>query len=305
MTLFIPDMAAGHMFLVFLIFYTFQYVKAQDRLKPSLILKYAVIRQRDSVQLICEIPSVSESQCHFIIEGKQISHPSPCQSTLTGYQLLHWAGQSSPVEVQILCFYMVETNYTSTHSDPVSLRILDQRDLPQPNLIVIPTVIREGDSVQLSCVTPQSLSECQCGFYEDMRLNLPERSCEQIVTGTQLLSWAGQKSPAVLQVKCFYVVERYYSSPPSDPVIVTVQVQLFWLAAVGVGSGVGLFLVGLTAVCFCRKTNIKTNKMIITNILLERTDNHLNMIIMIYITCTTQSQTELQPQPRQMGFTVF
>ncbi|XP_034143487.1 uncharacterized protein LOC105009844 isoform X2 [Esox lucius] len=237
MTLFIPDMAAGHMFLVFLIFYTFQYVKAQDRPKPSLTLNHAVIRERESIQLICETPSVSESQCHFIIEGKQISHPSPCQSTLTGYQLLHWAGQSSPVEVKILCFYMVETNYSSTHSDPVSLRILDQRNLPQPNLIVIPTVIREGDSVQLSCVTPQSLSECQCGFYEDTKLHLPERSCEQTVTGTQLLSWAGQKSSAVLQVQCFYVVERYYPSPSSKPVIVTVQGSTTSLTSMATSSG--------------------------------------------------------------------
>ncbi|XP_034143481.1 uncharacterized protein LOC105008709 [Esox lucius] len=216
-------MTAGRLFFVILIFYTFQHVKAQDRPKPSLTLKHAVIRERESIQLICETPSLSVPQCHFIIEGKQKSNPLPCQITLTGYKLLHWAGQSSPVEVKIQCFYMVETYFPSTRSDPVSLRILDHRDLPQPILTVNPKVIGERDSVQLSCVTPPSLSECQCGFYEDGRPALPDTSCKQMVTGTQLLSWTGQKSPAVVQVTCYYIVGRYHTSPPSDPVIVTFQ----------------------------------------------------------------------------------
>ncbi|KAL0978047.1 hypothetical protein UPYG_G00165230 [Umbra pygmaea] len=54
---------------------------------------------------------------------------------------------------------------------------------PQPSLTVSPTVIRETDSVQLSC----------------------------------------QTLPAVVQVTCNYTVGRSYSSPLSDPVFVTVQ----------------------------------------------------------------------------------
>ncbi|XP_035635347.1 uncharacterized protein LOC118389559 [Oncorhynchus keta] len=134
--------------------------------------------------------------------------------------------------------------------------------LPPPSLTVRPAVIKERDSVQLSCETPPSLLVSHCYFYIKGRKNLPDKSCTQTLTGTELLKRADQTFPDVVKVACYYAVGRSHISPLSDPVSVTVQetetaVQ-FWQGAVGVASGVALFLMGLTAVCLCRGTR-KTN----------------------------------------------
>ncbi|XP_020314339.2 uncharacterized protein LOC109868942 [Oncorhynchus kisutch] len=133
--------------------------------------------------------------------------------------------------------------------------------LPPPSLTVRPAVIKERDSVQLSCETP-SLRVSHCYFNIKGRKNLPDSSCTQTLTGTELLKRADQTFPDVVKVKCYYDVARSRTSPLSKPVSVTVQesetaVQ-YWQGAVSVASGVAVFLMGLTAVYLCRRTR-KTN----------------------------------------------
>ncbi|XP_029545962.1 uncharacterized protein LOC115147819 [Salmo trutta] len=152
MTLFIPDMA-GRLFLLILLFDIFQYIKAKDLPQPSLTVIPAVIKERDSVQLNCQTPP-SVSECYFIMEGQvEFTLPSPCQQTLTGTLLVRWTGQSSPAEVKIQCQYSATgSQFRSIYSEPSTVTI---QDLPQ--LTVSSTVIRETESVHLSCETPPSL----------------------------------------------------------------------------------------------------------------------------------------------------
>nr|XP_046169048.1 uncharacterized protein LOC124004295 isoform X2 [Oncorhynchus gorbuscha] len=218
MTLFIPDMA-GHLFLLILLFDTFQYLKAKDPPQPSLTVIPAVIKERDSVQLNCQTsPPVSE--CYFKIEGNvEFTLPSPCQQTLTGTLLVRWTGQSSPAEVKIQCQYSAKgSQFRSIYSEPSTVTI---QDLPQ--LTVSSTVIRETESVQLSCETPPSLHVSHCYFYIGGRKNLPDSSCSQTLTGTELLKRADQTFPDVVKVTCYYAVWKSHTSPFSDPVSVTVQ----------------------------------------------------------------------------------
>ncbi|XP_031690324.1 uncharacterized protein LOC109888117 isoform X4 [Oncorhynchus kisutch] len=348
MTLFIPDMA-GRLFLLILLFDTFQYLKGKDPPQPSLTVIPAVIKERDSVQLNCQTPP-SGSDCYFKMEGQvEFTLPSPCQQTLTGTLLVRWTGQSSPAEVKIQCQYSATgSQFRSIYSESSTVTITD---LPQ--LTVNSTVIRETESVQLSCETPPSLPVSHCYFNIEGGENPPDSSCTQTITGTELLKRADQTFPDVVKVTCYYAVMRSHTSPFSDPVSVTVldlvgvhisdptpiqtpsiavgltpgpgstlppsttvsptevstvtctftpdttvtpatrstvcstlttdtpasptergqsstesEVESnsqesillgqLWQAAVGVASGVGVFLVGLTAVCLCRRTK-KTN----------------------------------------------
>ncbi|XP_029631908.1 uncharacterized protein LOC115208187 isoform X1 [Salmo trutta] len=218
MTLFIPDMA-GRLFLLILLFDTFQYIKAKDLPQPSLTVIPAVIKERDSVQLNCQTPP-SVSECYFIMEGQvEFTLPSPCQQTLTGTLLVMWTGQISPAEVKIHCQYSATgSQFRSIYSEPSTVTI---QDLPQ--LTVSSTVIRETESVQLSCESPTSLHVSHCFFYIEGRKNLPDTSCKQTITGTKLLKRADQTFPAVVKVKCYYVVGKSHTSPLSNPVSVTVQ----------------------------------------------------------------------------------
>ncbi|XP_029631924.1 uncharacterized protein LOC115208198 isoform X2 [Salmo trutta] len=218
MTLFIPDMA-GRLFLLILLFDTFQYIKAKDLPQPSLTVIPAVIKERDSVQLNCQTPP-SVSECYFKMEGQvEFTLPSPCQQTLTGTLLVRWTGQSSPAEVKIQCQYSATgSQFRSIYSEPSTVTIQDT-----PQLTVNSTVIRETESVQLSCDTPPSLHVSNCYFYIEVGKNLPDSLCTQTITGTELLKRAGPTFPVVVKVKCYYAVGKSHTSPFSNPVSVTVQ----------------------------------------------------------------------------------
>ncbi|XP_064815529.1 uncharacterized protein LOC135531415 isoform X6 [Oncorhynchus masou masou] len=217
MALFIPDMA-GHLFLVILLFDTFQSIKAQGPPLPRLTVSPAVIRERDSVQLSCETPpSVSVSQCYLFTE-KGDYKPS-CRQTLTGTELLSWSDQRSPAVVNVRCYYYaIGSSSPSSHSDPGSVTV----QVP-PQLTVSPEVIRDTDTVQLRCHTSQSTSVSQCYFYiaERQHLQYPT-SCQQSLTGTKLLEWAGHGPTTKVNMRCiYYAVEMSIYSPYSDPVSVT------------------------------------------------------------------------------------
>ncbi|XP_071240010.1 uncharacterized protein [Salvelinus alpinus] len=94
-------------------------------------------------------------------------------------------------------------------------------DIPQ--LTVSSTVIRETESVLLSCETPPSLPVSHCYFYIEGEKILPDSSCTQTITGTELLKRSGPTFPAVVKVTCYYTVWKSHTSPLSDPVSVTVQ----------------------------------------------------------------------------------
>ncbi|XP_024268511.2 mucin-3A isoform X4 [Oncorhynchus tshawytscha] len=218
MILFIPDMA-GRLFLLILLFDTFQFLKAKDLPQPSLTVIPAVIKERDSVQLNCQTPP-PVFECYFKIEGKvEFTLSSPCQQTLTGTLLVRWTGQSSPAEVKIQCQYSAKgSQFRSIYSEPSTVTITD---LPQ--LTVSSTVIRETESVQLSCETPPSLPVSHCYFNIEGGENPPDSSCTQTITGTELLKRSGPTFPAVVKVTCYYTVWKSHTSPFSDPVSVTVQ----------------------------------------------------------------------------------
>ncbi|XP_052383157.1 uncharacterized protein LOC118372821 isoform X7 [Oncorhynchus keta] len=217
MTLFIPDMA-GHLFLLILLFDTFQFLKAKDLHQPSLTVIPAVIKERDSVQLNCQTPP-SVSECYFKMTGQvEFTLPSPCQQTLPGRLLVRWTGQSSPAEVKIKCQYGGKgSHFRSIHSEPSTVTI---QDIPQ--LTVSSTVIRETESVQLSCETPPSLPVSHCYFNIEVGKNLSDSLCTQTITGTELLKRSGPTFPAVVKVTCYYTVWKSHTSPFSDPVSVTV-----------------------------------------------------------------------------------
>ncbi|XP_071239282.1 uncharacterized protein [Salvelinus alpinus] len=217
MALFIPDMA-GHLFLVVLLFDTFQSIKAQGPPLPRLTVSPAVIRERDLVQLSCVTPpSISVSQCYLFTEKGDIK-PS-CRQTLTGTELLSWSDQHSPAVVNVRCYYYAVGSYNqSSHSDPVSVTV----EVP-PQLTVSPEVIRDTDIVQLRCHSSQSTSVSQCYFYIEERQHFQHTtSCHQSLTGTKLLEWAGRGPTTKVNMRCFYyAVEMSMYSPYSDPVSVT------------------------------------------------------------------------------------
>ncbi|XP_034079555.1 uncharacterized protein LOC117551010 isoform X2 [Gymnodraco acuticeps] len=128
------------------------------------------------------------------------------------------AERSSPAEVNLTCFYLHV--YPSPESDVSSVFI---RTLLPPTLTVNPPVITETDSVTLHCQTPPSVSVSQCYFYTLSGGVFP---CLKTLKGTELLEKSQQRSPAEVQMKCFYTLKLggiHYPSPHSDTSSITVR----------------------------------------------------------------------------------
>ncbi|KAI4826820.1 hypothetical protein KUCAC02_030251 [Chaenocephalus aceratus] len=224
----------------------------RNLLPPTLTVNPPVITETDSVTLHCQTPpSVSVAQCYFRTVRGNPGKVFPCRQTLTGTELLQMAERSSPAEVNVTCFYLHV--YPSPDSDVSPVFI---RTLRPPTLTVNPPVITETDSVTLHCQTPPSVSVAQCYFYT---LSGGVFSCLKTLTGTELLEMSQQRSPAEVQMKCFYTLKlggKHYPSPHSDTSSITVRTGIWTFVAVVAGCGVtvGVILLVSGILCNNRRT---------------------------------------------------
>ncbi|XP_039467939.1 uncharacterized protein LOC120440169 [Oreochromis aureus] len=162
-----------------------------------------MITETDSVTLNCQTPSsVPVSRCYFIISGHKPDKAAPCLQTLTGSEFLSWTRQSSPLTAEVTCYYFYILKSPESNMSPINIQP------PRPELTVNPTVITETDSVTVNCQTPSSVSVSQCFLYFMRGRKSSSISCQQTLTGTELLSMAEQSLPVEVKVTCFYTLEH-------------------------------------------------------------------------------------------------
>ncbi|CAI5687751.1 unnamed protein product [Oreochromis niloticus] len=188
---------------------------------PKLTVNPQKITETDSVTVNCQTPSsVSVTECHFIIAGNEIAKRAPCLQTLTGSEFLSWTRRSSPVTVEITCFYLNIYKSPVSNTSPITIQT------PRPELTVNPQKITKTDSVTVNCQTPSSVSVTECFLYFMRRKKSTSISCQQTLTATELLSMAQQSSPAEVEVTCFYSSEHkggQYQSPHSNRYSISIQ----------------------------------------------------------------------------------
>ncbi|XP_042072431.1 uncharacterized protein LOC106632625 isoform X2 [Haplochromis burtoni] len=188
---------------------------------PKLTVNPQKITETDSVTVNCQTPSsVPVSQCYFIIAGNEIARTAPCLQTLTGSEFLSWTRQSSPVTVEMTCYYLNIQKSPVSNMSPITIQT------PRPELTVNPQNITETDSVTVKCQTPSSVSVTQCFLHFMNGRKSTSISCQQTLTATELLSLAQQSSPAEVDVTCFYSSEHkggQYQSPHSNRYSISIQ----------------------------------------------------------------------------------
>ncbi|KAJ4919578.1 hypothetical protein JOQ06_027660 [Pogonophryne albipinna] len=126
---------------------------------PTLTVNPPVITETDSVTLHCQTPpSVSVSQCNFyILSGG--TRVFSCLKTLTGTELLEMSQQSSPAEVQMMCFYTLMLggiHYPSPHSDTSSITV--RTGLPVTSVSTPVTPLTSGRTVYTPSISESSSS---------------------------------------------------------------------------------------------------------------------------------------------------
>ncbi|KAL1264935.1 hypothetical protein QQF64_002962 [Cirrhinus molitorella] len=105
--------------------------------------------------------------------------------------------------------------------------LIEAQSYKSPTVKASPDAIRESSSVKISCETPADVKVNHCYFYVNRKENniKDSSSCELELNGAEVLRWAAVKSPASIDINCFYTIhERGINKPSSHspPASVTV-----------------------------------------------------------------------------------
>ncbi|XP_069038549.1 uncharacterized protein [Lepisosteus oculatus] len=203
--------------------------------RPDISVTDSQISKGGSVTVTCVVPeSVKGISCELyrhtdpsVFRTLNVSE-NECHFTVTGTELLQGLRQTGLyTAVDLSCEYRDPVS-RSQHSDKTTVQVLG--DPPKPELRVSPAVVRETDSVELSCEVPQSVSVSHCSFYtEGARLTESHPACRRSFTGAQLATGGRRSAVRRVNVTCQYTVKTDYSespSPHSDPATVTVMGEL-------------------------------------------------------------------------------
>ncbi|XP_056104512.1 uncharacterized protein LOC130083499 isoform X1 [Rhinichthys klamathensis goyatoka] len=108
--------------------------------------------------------------------------------------------------------------------------LMEVQTYKSPAVKVSPDVLRESRSVKMICETPADVTVKQCYFYRnsEQENNKVSPSCKLELTGVEVLRWADVKSPASVDIYCFYIITENgteKTSPHSPAATVTVLVS--------------------------------------------------------------------------------
>ncbi|XP_045078921.1 uncharacterized protein LOC121574649 isoform X2 [Coregonus clupeaformis] len=236
---------AGHLFLVILLFDTFQYIEAKGHYqdpKPDITVNvngdfYVICLISGSVSpdTTCNLYVGEESQPSFTAkiwkEKTKASNQWFCTFIVTESDLV--SRLQSVRRKEVSCDYRVSSGPNSlsprsdgkSFEDLVGVHISDPTTIPFPAGSTVTSTLTPGITVRpttslTSPLTPSTAVNPTSGG---------QSSTESVLGSTVT------------------------SSLTPDITVRPTTVQL-WQAAVGMASGVGVFLMGLTAVCLCRRT---------------------------------------------------
>ncbi|CAM4731664.1 unnamed protein product [Leuciscus chuanchicus] len=107
----------------------------------------------------------------------------------------------------------------------IAFQLLMEVQTYTPAVKVSPYVLRESSSVKMICETPADVTVKQCHFYINREEKNTKASwkCELDLTGAEVLRWADVKSPASVDIYCFYEWGNNKPSSHSPAVTLTVQ----------------------------------------------------------------------------------
>ncbi|XP_038135820.1 uncharacterized protein LOC119780016 [Cyprinodon tularosa] len=188
---------------------------------PELIVNPQLITETDLVTLNCGTPSsVSVDKCFLYFITSKIPRIISCEQTMSGRELLMMTFQTSPAEVELTCYYTVKKTDGGQHQSPNSNLLTIIIQIPPPELTVTPQLITETDSVTLNCRTPSFVSVDKC-FLNFITSKITKViSCEQTMSGRELLIMTFQTSPAEVELTCYYTVKNtdggQHQSPDSN-----------------------------------------------------------------------------------------
>ncbi|XP_031681385.1 mucin-5AC isoform X4 [Oncorhynchus kisutch] len=273
--MFIPDMAAGCLFLVIVLLYTFQYIKAQVQ-KPVISTSH---NEEDFI-ITCLIPGIAgnDTCCNLYIGEKnkpflktriwkkktQKTKQWYCTFSVTEDDLIRHL--QSVRSKAVSCDYRVNsgTNSLSPRSDGYSFTDLVEVHISDPTTItagltspltpstaVNPTsgwTVLSTLTTDTAKISTEACSTVASTLTLDITVRPTTSLTSPLTSSTAVTTTSGSTVRSTLTTDTTLSPTEGKGSTES---ILSGQV---WQAAVAVVSGVGVFLVGLTAFCLCRST---------------------------------------------------
>ncbi|XP_069038551.1 uncharacterized protein [Lepisosteus oculatus] len=219
--------------VVLLLLQTCLYIAAEgQKQRPAVGVNSPVLTLEGFIIVTCVAPeSVRGISCELyrhtdpsVFRTLKVSG-NECLFTVSGTELLQGLRQTGLYnDIDLSCEYRDPVS-RSQRSDKTTVQVLD--DPPKPELRVSPAVVRETDSVELSCEGPQSVSVSHCSFYtEGARLTESHPACRRSFTGAQLATGGRRSVVRRVQLRCQYLLtvgQVYLLSPRSKAVTLTVM----------------------------------------------------------------------------------
>ncbi|XP_039529341.1 uncharacterized protein LOC120480355 isoform X2 [Pimephales promelas] len=106
--------------------------------------------------------------------------------------------------------------------------LMEVQTYKSPAVKVSPEVLTESSSVTIRCETPEGPPVYQCFYITEEKGIKQNWKCELELTGDEVLRWADVKSPASVDIYCFYTIKEngiIKPSPHSPAATVTVRVS--------------------------------------------------------------------------------
>ncbi|XP_051768199.1 uncharacterized protein si:ch211-11c3.9 isoform X2 [Ctenopharyngodon idella] len=183
----------------------------------------SVSDDRVQIKIVCEIPLSVRANftCSLYTEDNLLHrNVSQTQRRQSGdHYCMFYLTRGELLNRQLSCDYSLNNTEPEIRSP--------RSDLPQAKLTASASVIKETDTVQLSCESTEDLKMEMCYFNINGRESNSKQnsSCQLFLTGSEISIWSEGQSSSV-RITCFYTVKKSQvqkPSPHSDPVTVTVQ----------------------------------------------------------------------------------
>ncbi|XP_048881718.1 uncharacterized protein LOC125748971 isoform X5 [Brienomyrus brachyistius] len=186
--------------------------------KPGIDVTKTSLSENENVEVTCDIPEKAV-QCSLYRDGQHVPMKNEsgksglCQFHVTAEELHHGNTDMAWITiVRLSCAYSVGDQH-SERSEMKEVKVLGV--LKAPQLKIKPNVIRKGDTAELHCLVPPSISGCHF-LIGGKLINLTSLECLLSYSWDDLRQTGNHSADTEIEVQCLYSVLTDGHEAPSQ-----------------------------------------------------------------------------------------
>ncbi|XP_048881722.1 uncharacterized protein LOC125748971 isoform X8 [Brienomyrus brachyistius] len=187
--------------------------------KPGIDVTKTSLSENENVEVTCDIPENKAVQCSLYRDGQHVPMKNEsvksglCEFHVTAEELHHGKADMAWITiVRLSCTYSVGDQH-SERSEMKEVKVLGV--LKAPQLKIKPNVIRKGDTAELHCLVPPSISGCHF-LIGGKLINLTSLECLLSYSWDDLRQTGNHSADTEIEVQCLYSVLTDGHEAPSQ-----------------------------------------------------------------------------------------